>query len=219
MKVARSVFCSEGDAVSTGIEGMYLKLGKRKAEAVVGEVVEGAIDVAVVRTLLNGLDVLARDHIIVEVCWRCLVRIHQGKAHHDLVDASFLAGDFPSLRSRHLHQCDSSNPAALCRREAAVYRQPLSRLTLVHGRLVDPLAWRAWMGNRSLARGMISSPGMAVGYPGARAVGYCGLGWWIAGVYFDMSVRSSRARRTAGLLVAISSHKCVQVTIKNVKIN
>jgi hypothetical protein len=95
----------------------------------------------------------------------------------------------------------------------------LSRLKLVHGRLVDPLAWRAWMGNRSLARGTISSPGMAVGYPGARAVGYCGLGWWIAGVCFDMSVRSSRARWTAGLVVAISSHKCVQVAIKNVKIN
>ena len=68
MKVTRSVFCSEGDAVSAGIEGMYLKLGKRKAEAVVGEVVEGAIDVAVVRTLLNGLDVLAIERIIVEVC-------------------------------------------------------------------------------------------------------------------------------------------------------
>jgi hypothetical protein len=42
------------DAISVGIEGMYLKLGKRNAEAEVEEFVAGAMDEAVTRTLLKG---------------------------------------------------------------------------------------------------------------------------------------------------------------------
>jgi hypothetical protein len=40
--------------MSTGIEGMYLKLGKRNAEAVEGLLVAGAKEVFVMRTLLKG---------------------------------------------------------------------------------------------------------------------------------------------------------------------
>lgn len=39
---------------STGMEGMYLKLGKRSAEAVEGPCVAGAIDEVETRTLLKG---------------------------------------------------------------------------------------------------------------------------------------------------------------------
>jgi hypothetical protein len=190
MKVTRSGVCSEDEAVFTGIEGMYLKLGKSKAEAAVEEVIEGAMEVAVVRTLLNGFDVLGRDSIIV----RCVegIRIHQGKVRHDLIDVSFRAEGFPTLGSRHLHRCDLSSPAVPYRRGAAVYRRPLSRLMLVHGQSVNPLAWRAWLDSRNLAQGMILSQEMEVGYPGARAFCYCALGWWKEGVC-GMPVRSSRA--------------------------
>jgi hypothetical protein len=54
-KVASSVVWSGDEAVSTGIDGMYLKLGKRKADAEVGEeLAAGAIDEFVIKILLNG---------------------------------------------------------------------------------------------------------------------------------------------------------------------
>lgn len=45
---------SVGDANSTGIEGMYLKAGKRNADAADGLLVAGATEVFVTRTLLKG---------------------------------------------------------------------------------------------------------------------------------------------------------------------
>jgi hypothetical protein len=54
-KVVRSVAWSGNEAVFTGIEGMYLKLGKRNAEAVAEEkLAAGAIDEFVTKTLLKG---------------------------------------------------------------------------------------------------------------------------------------------------------------------
>jgi len=40
--------------ISAGIEGMYLKLGKRNAEAVEGPLEAGATEVFVTRILLKG---------------------------------------------------------------------------------------------------------------------------------------------------------------------
>lgn len=45
---------SAEDVFSTGIEGMYLKAGKRNAEAVDGLLAAGAIEVLVTKTLLKG---------------------------------------------------------------------------------------------------------------------------------------------------------------------
>lgn len=45
---------SGDDRTSTGIEGMYLKLGKRNAEAVEVLLAAGAREVFVTRTLLKG---------------------------------------------------------------------------------------------------------------------------------------------------------------------
>lgn len=54
-KVVRSVVWSGDEVLFTGIEGMYLKLGKRNAEAMEGEEpAAGAIDEFVTRTLLKG---------------------------------------------------------------------------------------------------------------------------------------------------------------------
>lgn len=53
--VVRSVVWSGDVVLFTGIEGMYLKLGKRNAEAVAGEeLAAGAIDEFVTKTLLKG---------------------------------------------------------------------------------------------------------------------------------------------------------------------
>lgn len=54
-KVVKSVVWSGDGAVVTGIEGMYLKLGKRNADAEAGEeLAAGAIDELVTKILLNG---------------------------------------------------------------------------------------------------------------------------------------------------------------------
>lgn len=54
-KVVRSVVWSGDEVVFTGIEGMYLKLGKRNAEAEAGEeLAAGAMDEFVTKTLLKG---------------------------------------------------------------------------------------------------------------------------------------------------------------------
>lgn len=54
-KVVRSVVWPGDEAVFTGIEGMYLKLGKRNAEAEAGEEpVGGTIDEFVTNILLKG---------------------------------------------------------------------------------------------------------------------------------------------------------------------
>lgn len=54
-KVVRSVVWSGDEVLFTGIEGMYLKLGKRNAEAEAGEeLAAGAIDEFVTKTLLKG---------------------------------------------------------------------------------------------------------------------------------------------------------------------
>lgn len=54
-KVVRSVVWSGDEVLFTGIEGMYLKLGKRNAEAEAGEeLAAGAIDEFVIKTLLKG---------------------------------------------------------------------------------------------------------------------------------------------------------------------
>lgn len=50
----RSVAFSEEVLASTGMEGMYLKLGKRNAEAVEELFVAGAMEEVVTRTLLKG---------------------------------------------------------------------------------------------------------------------------------------------------------------------
>lgn len=52
-KAVRSV-ASGDERDSTGIEGTYLKLGKRNAEAVEGLPAAGASEVLVTRTLLKG---------------------------------------------------------------------------------------------------------------------------------------------------------------------
>ena len=52
-KVVKSVLSAEG-VFSTGIDGMYLKAGKRNAEAVDGLLAAGAIEVLVTKTLLKG---------------------------------------------------------------------------------------------------------------------------------------------------------------------
>lgn len=51
---ARKSEASGDDKMSIGIEGMYLNLGKRNAEAVVAFPVVGAREVFVTRILLNG---------------------------------------------------------------------------------------------------------------------------------------------------------------------
>lgn len=54
-KVVRSVARSGDEVVFAGIEGTYLKLGKRNAEAEAGEEpAAGAIDEFVIKTLLKG---------------------------------------------------------------------------------------------------------------------------------------------------------------------
>lgn len=52
--VKSAVESDDDDAISTGIEGMYLKLGKRNAEAVEEELAAGAMDEFVTRILLKG---------------------------------------------------------------------------------------------------------------------------------------------------------------------
>lgn len=54
-KVVRSVSV-KGDLISVGIEGMYLKAGKRKAEAVDGVVAVGLMEEFVNRMLLKGCE-------------------------------------------------------------------------------------------------------------------------------------------------------------------
>ena len=56
-KVIRSVSV-EGELISVGIEGMYLKAGKRKAEALDGVVAVGWMEEFVTRMLLNGCESL-----------------------------------------------------------------------------------------------------------------------------------------------------------------
>lgn len=54
-KVVRSVVWSGDEAMVTGIEGMYLKLGNKNADAEAGEeLAAGVIDELVTKTLLNG---------------------------------------------------------------------------------------------------------------------------------------------------------------------
>lgn len=58
-KVVRSVVSGNG-RISTGIEGMYLKLGKRNAEAVEGLLTAGATEVFVMRMLLKGCSLITK---------------------------------------------------------------------------------------------------------------------------------------------------------------
>lgn len=51
--VVKSAVVGE-ESISTGMEGMYLKLGKRNAEAVVRLLAAGEMDELVTRTLLKG---------------------------------------------------------------------------------------------------------------------------------------------------------------------
>jgi len=52
-KVVKSVVFEE-ERLSTGMEGMYLKLGKRNAEAVARLLAAGVMEELVTRTLLKG---------------------------------------------------------------------------------------------------------------------------------------------------------------------